>query len=94
MGDSSFLNPEKPQFHRLLGWRVIIRSLALDEVSILTQFFKQTVLADFDAVAFEDFCQFSNKDGSVGYRNRISEDNLCLFSVACSCSCSLACVPL
>ena len=76
MSDGGFLDPKKPQLHRPLGWCVIICSFALDEVAVLTKFFKQTVLADFDTVAFEDFRQLTNKNGALGDRNRIGEDNL------------------
>ena len=76
MSDGGFLDPEKPQLHRLLGWCVIICSFALDKVAVPTQLFKQTVLADFDTVAFEDFRQLTNKDGALGDRHRIGEDNL------------------
>lgn len=71
----AFLDLEEAELHTSLGGHIPFASFALDEVSVLPEPFKEALLADIDAVLFQDLRHFAYEDSGIRRRDGIGKED-------------------
>lgn len=71
----AFLDLEEAELHTALCGHIPFASLAFDEVSVLPEPFKEALLADIDAVLFQDLRHFAYEDGGIRRRDGVGEED-------------------
>ena len=71
----AFLDLEEAELHTALGRHIPFASFALDEVSVLPEPFEEALLADIDAVLFQDLRHFAYEDGGIRRRDGVGEED-------------------